>query len=907
MLVGIILAMILAIIVYKKKAVISFLIKYATSPPRVSSSTRRSLISTCSPKVRKVDPNHPHGKSASERAAGRDLIILMCAKLGMSPFLVQMSRTMQRRGFKGSRTWIWGKDLDVELRSDVPGPSDVTCLVDVDYYLPMGEFLSDCRPCLLYTFTPCVAACSTGETLLTFHDDQTVEYNVAGGGRYRHLLWDYGGDSITANHYGNNFLTPLLRYFNLPIKTTIHAVERCFVSDDHTVISFTPTRTGRWLGAWALNTLSSTTLTRIEPVKDGWTRILSQSKDGLNVSIARAGKFLSATMPYNIEQEILLKQELSKHAITPYSAASSLGASGPSSRLMTAYARESVSPRDSWVYMMTARTTAATYVTKGADYDQDTPSSMTEFMHPLVDGGGIHYVRNRANDEVTIVKRVIEPRSEVKMNQHVLRHVSDFLDQFFGGRFNFLHPVDFDTIAAAQSRPTQRQILEDAGGGELTDHVKSVAFQKNEANTKTKAPRNITTTGSVQKRVFAGFAMAMTTFLKSHKWYAYRYKPYEISDMIVRLLEQAEYANLSDVSKMDGSVSELFREFDKMLMSRGFSFEHHESLFECMANCVYQDAITKCDVKYNTGTGQQSGQVDTSLLQTMRNAFTVYLALCYQHPSYSSSECFKALGLYGGDDGITPDLKFIHHERAALSVGLKITHSEIPRFQKGVNFLSRFYGPDVWVGDPNSHCDIVRQTVKFHLTPRLSPGQTNEEKLLEKALSYTLTDEHTPIIGPLCRRALCFDDGSPFAPTTWWSQFPKEVQFPNYSADWMTVPEDFGFDEDAFSDWLNSCRSLHDLTIGPYFAVLEPEPAYPDIPVVIDGDVLPGSDSTPPDLNDILKKDLKIQKAKGQEYDNTVGTSNPTESLPKERPRKKQSKKRSRPRNRKGGKKKFPP
>jgi hypothetical protein len=64
-------------------------------------------------------------------------------------------------------------------------------------------------------------------------------------------------------------------------------------------------------------------------------------------------------------------------------------------------------------------------------------------------------------------------------------------------------------------------------------------------------------------------------------------------------------------------------------------------------------------------------------------------------------------------------------------------------------------------------------------------------KAVEKAAAYARTDAHTPILGELCRAILRVGENCDVFAThdkdfsTWFGQYPEEVQYPQEDAGWM--------------------------------------------------------------------------------------------------------------------------
>jgi hypothetical protein len=202
--------------------------------------------------------------------------------------------------------------------------------------------------------------------------------------------------------------------------------------------------------------------------------------------------------------------------------------------------------------------------------------------------------------------------------------------------------------------------------------------------------------------------------------------------------------------------------------------------------------------------------------------------------------------MYGGDDGITADVDLAKYTKACADVGQVLTAEAIMRGDRGVSFLSRMYGPDVWEGDPNSCCDIPRQLSKFHLTVKLPPGYSAQDKLREKAMSYSLTDPNTPIIGKLCATAIDVlgvntkEDPTLAATRSWFAKFDKTVQFPNTADHWMwdyAVEALPTLDVARFEAYISRSNTAAKLLLAPLIVEPRHEPKN-DAACLINGEIV---------------------------------------------------------------------
>lgn len=141
--------------------------------------------------------NHTHGSAASERTSMNAEISRIIKLAGKRPYHISMSRADQARGDSGERTFYWEKDFKVEQRKDTIEEDHVIVLTDVDYYVDINSLMNHGLPIVLYTVVPQHAAHRGVDSCYHINNNEVV-YEVAGGGKYRHKIWNYDQDTFTA-------------------------------------------------------------------------------------------------------------------------------------------------------------------------------------------------------------------------------------------------------------------------------------------------------------------------------------------------------------------------------------------------------------------------------------------------------------------------------------------------------------------------------------------------------------------------------------------------------------------------------------------------------------------------------------------------------------------------------------
>jgi len=809
-----------------------------------------------------VDPlkNHTHGISASTRSTGSNFIELLTALAGMDALYFQGSVADERKGRKVTREWYWAKDLNMVRRPDaVKKKIEVCAMVDVDEHVDMPNLLAcHFQPYLLYTFVPSVAAKSGGgDYAYRFHENGEVEYVVAGGGCYRHKVWDYGHDSIMVSGWE-------IVCVGLPVwvrYTAFYKVERRNVDDDHQVVLLSPLR--RWseilpggFATLAANLIQAPVLERLDPVKDGFVRIERMTARGMEVSVAKVGDFSCATVPVCVNEEIRIKSELSK-ALSVSMAKSSMANHGleitHGAEVLTAYHRVASSVVTTRSFDTSIGVRSYQFLPKLANHEPDAKPSMYSFMNPIIPG--FAPAMCAGNDKRGVEKRVKGVRTTSKVTPFLQTRIKMFVN-FIAG--HILVPEDEDEVYRRQARPTQRAILERANYE--THSGVGMNFMKRQAETNVSDPRIITTIDGADKKDYSAYMYALSDYLKHLPWYASGLKPVQVAERVASVCvnsEQLPYANKqlleTDFSRMDGRISEVPRYLEQVVIQQLFHPSLHALLLGLMAKQTWLTCSTKFGEHYNSGLARASGSPETSVFNTLLTGFDMFLSyylMCGDDGLAWDALATRSVCL--GDDGVAGGMRKDEAERAASMIGQKLTVKvRVPG--QTVSFLARHYGPDVWYGDADSCCDFPRQLSKFHLATHVrNDADSRLLKLREKAFAYFLTDEHTPVLGTFVKRVLTLAPvqhgkgrGHEYtnALGIWNSQYPKDDQYPSREAGrgWKLellesqLPD---FVPSLFEDWVASCSTTDELMAPPPPVEIEAKHPGGQEAVDVDGNIL---------------------------------------------------------------------
>jgi len=255
--------------------------------------------------------------------------------------------------------------------------------------------------------------------------------------------------------------------------------------------------------------------------------------------------------------------------------------------------------------------------------------------------------------------------------------------------------------------------------------------------------------------------------------------------------------------------------------------------------------VTTTGVKYKNEYGRLSGSPETSAFNSLQNAFMAYAT--FREMGKTHEEAWVALGIYGGDDGVTGNVEKQQCEDVAKRLGHKMEAKLVYAGQGGVNFLARVYSPFVWKGDLNSCTDIRRALAKLHVSTNLTVSP--EIKLFEKGFALFLTDANTPIIGPFVTRVMELKGDYEFTNKLgrWLPHWQAQAnqQYPNADfSGWMTeLVRDQGLDvfrQHDMAIWLADCQDLTDLLHSPSFIDTPPVVVPEGKTVEINGELFKG-------------------------------------------------------------------
>jgi len=700
-----------------------FMTKYGGPVPLMCdmrTEFRRMLIATPG----KGDGTHTHQVSAANRAVASAAMAKFAALRVMTPYYYQKSSTDVKYGYDGCRTWYWSKDLHIPRSQDEFTPDHLLCMVDVDEYLDLNDVLTHvCQPIMIYTFQPSQPGGVRSDYVFSSRGT-LFKYRVHGGGEYEHPVWDFGLDSLLTKSRVGNF-----------VRHASWHVERRQVDEDHMLILLVPSYI--WYSYYDMTGIAGKCLKHLNFSMGDFQVAMSV---GVNktTSIARADSTLCATLQTTALEGLFSLNRAQSIGITLAAVTKHApGLSDGEVALVLEYVRATSEHLPYVVYPLDMASRGFSF--QLSTYDVEDKNSMVSFMSPFVNEA-FNPVQNKSNEEKAAKERVTDIASDVKFPARFDRYATDFIQSFPRG---CLIPCDEAEVWERQNRPSQRRILQLAYMA--VDSRTTQTFMKKECYDKPKPPRQISTITPTSKLEYSRHQYPVQDLLEAQDWYAFGKTPLSIASCVASICQHAEQVMGTDLSRMDGRVSPAAREFERRFMTWVYDNKYHAEMIHLMESQTGLKAYGRFGVKYNTGTARASGSPETATFNTLLNKFMAYCH--FRDRGFQHDAAMRAPGIYGGDDGLTADADPKVYVTTVAAFGQVLTPEIFLRGCAGVNFLARYYSPNVWFGDNNSMCDLRRQLSKFHVTVALPPNITAMDKLIEKSRAFALSDRNTPVIG----------------------------------------------------------------------------------------------------------------------------------------------------------------
>lgn len=299
-----------------------------------------------------------------------------------------------------------------------------------------------------------------------------------------------------------------------------------------------------------------------------------------------------------------------------------------------------------------------------------------------------------------------------------------------------LFPLYRDEVLESASNAQRRKYVD---ATEVQDPQATVkAFQKSEAQKPGAIVRNISGVDPAHVFQFLCFVLPMAAHLKSLGWYAFGQKFEEIGLKVMELANRAKTLVSTDFSKFDGTQSYCHSMLLEQIMLDAYHFSFHTCIKQLFAALREARCFTTEGMEYDHEGTKLSGSADTSLGNTILNAFVAFAAASKQ---YGIAQAHKYLGLYGGDDGLSLDIDTDIYNSVASDLGFKLK-AEATQSHEPITFLGRYFPYPL--SSPHHTVDLRRCGLKVYVSPHR--GMDPWLLLCYKAAGLKATDYSVPFI-----------------------------------------------------------------------------------------------------------------------------------------------------------------
>lgn len=688
-----------------------------------------------------IGGRHSHPQAAESRTCANDIIDNYIHSVGFKTYSVSGSNKDFRRGNDGNRYYYFAKDLNISFRADIITDKHILKFIDVDYYADMKFYASYGQPMISFSFYPLKVGGVVSNATYTIIDDY-VHYSVNGGSKYVHQIPNYEVDVVVFDYWWGS------RVYNVE--------SFVFREDSRRIVGLFPAYTVYGPFSWLI---TGERFSYRKFSHKGFNENLYQYEytDAgkqhcvIHRSFNICGDRHSASLPDKLFRTAKLRCDMSKTpAISDVERIFRTDESikDPAycaSVFLAMYNAKAFRDDVKIISCNTVLNDKITYQTLTPLITEDGTPTATPVGPPIYEGNfpyGLSPAKSLNNDKACIEGRIEKVRAPfIKAPPFYHRCAREFIDHLVGDDTHSGTPISTEEVEILQNRPTQRAGNIRARIYTLFDRVKVTisSFQKKEIYSKLSDPRNISTLPPDHRLRYSAYIYSLAKIFKRTKWYAFGQTPKEISENVHYLISRSHFVVPTDFSRFDGTMSNFFARYESELMLHFFAPVYHTEVIKLHDATLHANGYTAHGLPYNLGFSRASGKADTSLCNSFCNALTAYIV--YRH-TQGPREAWNNLGIYGGDDGINPEIDIKTFETVSSRIGLKLKAEKILPGNP-VPFLGRIF-LDPWTS-PNNICDVKRRLNSLHLSisPKTVPPWA---VLLRKATSYLTTDPHTPVI-----------------------------------------------------------------------------------------------------------------------------------------------------------------
>nr|WPV63051.1 MAG: RNA-dependent RNA polymerase [Wufeng shrew nodavirus 7] len=632
------------------------------------------------------------------------------------------------------------------------GKGDVIVGIDIDYYLrDIDYYLTLGKPTIFHTFNPKSVAGVDGDAPFRIKNN-TVHYEVGGGGRWVHPVWDWCayGEFIEA-YTTRTWIAWVMSWIGLR-KSYYHKIyhSRPWVDCPHRVLVWTAPEYSHWSFSFLKKDVNARRLGRVEYAckhRPGWNTLVYPENGILRISLGREGE--DACITINKEDYDIIMGLGSKQSVTTRMIA--MKETRPQTlALMGQYFDGKTPPVPEATRM--ARSSVFVHWPYSSEADEPETTSRT-YAGPLLTTPNLMPMTKRWETiSQSLEKRVTFVANDKIPGRVIASYMEEFVSLVVPDKGTGI-PYELEYVRDQLDKPSQviavRQVWEtlDVEARRLIE-----SFVKNEPTMK--HGRIISSFPDARYLLdFSRYTLSCRDQVlhaeHNRHWFCPGLKPKEIAKMVTQYCQSVGGVIEGDYSNFDGTVSKwLQTHVMNAIYLRWFGNQYREALRAhtgMLINCPAR--AKKFGFRYEAGVGVKSGSPTTCDLNSVLNASLMYCAIRKTNPLLSKEEAFREIGLAFGDDSLFDRQYQKAWVKTVAAVGMTIK-IEVCKPETGVTFLARVF-PDPWSTE-TSFQDPIRTWRKLHLTSR-DPKVPIGDAAVDRVDGYLVTDPNTPVTSAYCR------------------------------------------------------------------------------------------------------------------------------------------------------------
>lgn len=461
-----------------------------------------------------ISGNHSHRLSATYRTSANMFLKRLVSEKGYVPYQISCAIS-DVKDSDGTRYFYGFKDLKTPFKHTLVDEKHVIIMTDVDYYADMNEILKLNRPIIMYSFYPRTPGETRKEYTYSINDD-VVEYHVSGGAHYKHKLWDYSGDTVTA--------------LDDDLSLIVYDISQRYIEndEDHRIVGLYPTckvpfpfwlhfseEIGIKHRKFSYGNYSVTRSPNHLHISPSGTPQSFKIKESLYGSLLIRGE-RKTNMDLTVA-DIERHLNFDKNEFTN---AESANAAAHVRQIMEHLPFEKV--KEIPMIAMTIQIRAC-YQSLKPLLNEDGRESCLVITSPLVTQPAVFPCRSYNNDVACIMGRVEKVKNTTWPDKELEIYADEFVKKLVcEGDYGKGNPLSLSDVAKIQDRPMQQaRIKRDQVNMSIHAENKLQAFVKSEAYSNFTDPRNITTMTPNVTTMLSSYTYAFKeALLKKCPWYA---------------------------------------------------------------------------------------------------------------------------------------------------------------------------------------------------------------------------------------------------------------------------------------------------------------------------------------------------------------------------------------------------